>query len=55
MRNSMGEFVAELWRYLKIRKRFWLVPIIVVLLGFSILLALATSSPVLAPFLYPLF
>lgn len=51
----MVDFVSELWRFLRVRKRFWLLPIIAVLIAFAIVVALASSSPVIAPFLYPLF
>ncbi len=45
--------VRELWRFMKARKKYWLAPIIVVLVLLSALIALATSAPVLAPFIYP--
>ena len=32
----MGEFVAELWAFMKERKKFWLLPIILVLKQFSV-------------------
>ncbi len=44
--------VRELWRFMKARKKYWLAPIIVVLVLLSALIALATSAPVLAPFIY---
>jgi len=50
----MIEFLAEFWQYLRVRKRFWLIPIIVVFLVFAGLLAV-TGSSTLAPFIYPLF
>jgi hypothetical protein len=50
----MGEFVAELWAFLKERKKFWLLPIITVLLGLGTLLVL-TQGSVVAPFIYTLF
>lgn len=48
------EVLAELWEFLRYRKKYWLAPVLflVVLIGF--LLALAEKS-VLAPFLYTLF
>ena len=39
-------FIAELWRYLRVRKKFWMLPIIIVLLIFGGLLVLAQGSAV---------
>jgi len=50
----MFEFALELWAFLKHRKKFWLLPIIVVLVLFSTLLVL-TQGSALAPFIYTLF
>ena len=50
----MGEFVLELWAFLKERKKFLLLPLIIVLLLFSILIVL-TQGSVVAPFIYTLF
>lgn len=50
----MSEIVGELWQFLKVRKKFWLLPIIVVLLLLGSLLVLAQGSAV-APFIYTLF
>lgn len=44
---------AELWEFLRYNKKWWLGPIIVVLLLVGVLLVLASSS--LAPLIYPLF
>jgi uncharacterized protein DUF5989 len=50
----MGEFVMELWAFMKERKKFWLLPILVVLLLFGTLIVLTQGSAV-APFIYTLF
>ena len=47
-------FVRELWAFLKVRKKMWLLPIILVMLLMGSLLLLAQGS-VLAPFIYTLF
>ena len=47
-------FVAELWAFLRERKKFWLLPIIVTMLLIGGLLILAQGSAV-APFIYTLF
>ena len=50
----MGEFIGELWAFMKERKKFWLLPIVVVLLLFGGLIVLTQGSAV-APFIYTLF
>jgi hypothetical protein len=44
---------AELWSFLRDNKKWWLLPILIVLLGFGLLLLLSTSAA--APFIYTLF
>ena len=44
----------ELWEFMKVRKKFWLLPIIITLLLFGILIVL-TSGSAIAPFIYTLF
>jgi hypothetical protein len=46
--------IIEFWEFLRVRKRFWLLPIIMVLLLFSALIVF-TESSVIAPFIYALF
>jgi competence protein ComGC len=46
--------IKEFWDFLRTRKRFWLAPIIIVLLLLSFLIVFAQSSSV-APFIYTLF
>jgi hypothetical protein len=50
----MGEFLSELWAFMQERKKFWLLPIVLVLLLFGSLLVL-TQGSVVAPFIYTLF
>jgi hypothetical protein len=50
----MGDFIFELWGFLKSRKKFWLLPIIVMLVVLSGLIFL-TSGTAVAPFIYTLF
>ena len=47
----MGEFLQELWAFMKERKKFWLLPIILVLLLLGSLIVLTQGSAV-APFIY---
>jgi hypothetical protein len=48
------EFIKELWTFLRLRKKLWLAPIIIVLLVLGGLLILAQGS-VVAPFIYTIF
>jgi hypothetical protein len=50
----MSEFLVELWSFLKERKKFWLLPIILCLLLVGGLVVLTSGSAV-APFVYTLF
>ena len=47
-------FIKELWEFLKIRKKYWLLPIIIVLVLFGGLIILSQGSAV-APFIYTIF
>lgn len=46
--------IKELWLYLKIRKKYWLFPIVIVLVVLGGLIILAPASPA-SPFIYTLF
>ncbi|HNX90787.1 MAG TPA: DUF5989 family protein [Candidatus Omnitrophota bacterium] len=48
------EILKELWDFLKVRKRWWLLPIIVFLLLLGLLIIFSESSAV-GPFIYTLF
>jgi len=50
----MGDFITELWGFMKERKKFWLAPIILVLVLLGGLIVLTQGSAV-APFIYTLF
>jgi hypothetical protein len=47
-------FIKELWNFLRIRKKFWLLPIFLVMAIFGALIVLSQGSAV-APFIYTLF
>ncbi|MBF0267885.1 MAG: hypothetical protein HQL44_04790 [Alphaproteobacteria bacterium] len=47
-------FLAELWMFLKVRKKFWLLPILIMMVVFGGLIVLSQGSAV-APFIYTLF
>jgi len=46
--------LKELWDFMKVRKRWWLAPIVIVLLLLGLLIVFTESSAV-APFIYTLF
>lgn len=48
------EFLKELWAFLRVRKKLWLAPVIILMLILGWLLILAQGSLV-APFIYTLF
>jgi hypothetical protein len=50
----MLEFLSDLWAFMRERKKFWLAPIIVMLLLLGGLIVLSQGSAV-APFIYTLF
>ncbi len=47
-------FLAEFWLYLRVRKKFWLLPILVMMVVFGGLIVL-TQGTAVAPFIYTLF
>lgn len=47
-------FLQELWTYMSARKKFWLLPVFLVLFVFGGLLVLAKGSAI-APFIYTIF
>ena len=51
---SKVSILKELWDFLKVRKRFWLLPIVIVILLLGLIGILAQTSTV-APFVYTLF
>jgi hypothetical protein len=50
----MGALIAEFWEFLKVRKKWWLMPIVVVMVLVGALLVFAQGSA-LAPFIYTIF
>jgi len=51
---SRTSLARELWAFMRVRKKWWLAPILAVLLLVGVLLVFAQSS-VLAPFIYTIF
>ena len=47
-------FVAELWEFMRVRKKFWLFPIVIMTVMFGALVVLSHGSAV-APFIYTMF
>jgi len=48
------DFLKDLWGFLKQRKKIWLLPMILILLGFGVIMVFAAGSAI-APFIYSLF
>jgi len=48
------DFLTDMWGFLKDRKKFWLLPLIVIILMFGALMVFASGSAI-APFIYTLF
>jgi hypothetical protein len=52
-KEKRSSVFGEFWEFLKHNKKWWLLPIIVILLGLGLLVLLSSSA--IAPFIYPLF
>jgi hypothetical protein len=48
------EFLKDLWGFLRVRKKYWMLPLIIILLLFGVLIVLTTGTAI-APFIYTLF
>ena len=51
--QKQGNLLSEFWGFLKQNKKFWLLPLILVMLALAALLILSSSAA--APFIYTLF
>lgn len=51
---SKVSIIREFWEFLKVRKRYWLAPILIILILLSLLIVFTQTSAV-APFIYTLF
>ena len=50
----MIEFIKEFWNFINVRKKYWLLPIFIVLAVFGVLFVLSQGTAV-APFIYTIF
>jgi hypothetical protein len=50
----MISFVRELWRYMRVRRKYWLLPIMIAMAALGALIVLSQGSAI-APFIYTLF
>jgi hypothetical protein len=50
----MVDFITELWSFMRVRRKFWLIPVLLMMALFGGLIVLAKGSAV-APFIYTLF
>jgi hypothetical protein len=53
-RAIIMDFLKDLWGFLRVRKKFWLLPIILFMLLFGVLIVL-TGGTAIAPFIYAIF
>lgn len=53
-RFAVLQIFEELWQFMRVRKKWWLAPMILILLMLAVLLALAAGTP-FAPFIYTVF
>ena len=51
---SKLSIIKEFWEFIKVRKKYWLAPIIFILLALSVLVIFAQTSAI-SPFIYTLF
>jgi len=51
--RSGGGFFSDFWDFIKTNKKWWLLPMVVLLLAFALLIFLSSTG--LAPFIYTLF
>ena len=52
--NQNMDFITDLWGFMRTRKKYWLLPIIITLLFFGMLIVF-TSGSAIAPFIYTIF
>ena len=52
--TRMTGTARELWAFMKVRKRWWLLPILVIMGAFAVFISIAEGSAA-APFLYTIF
>jgi hypothetical protein len=52
--EAMISFVRELWRYMRVRRKYWLLPIMIAMAALGALIVLSQGSAI-APFIYTLF
>jgi hypothetical protein len=52
-KEKRSSIIREFWDFLKHNKKWWLLPVILILLGLGLLVILGSSA--IAPFIYPLF
>ncbi len=51
---AKASLMTELWAFMRVRKKWWLMPLVLMMLGVGLLIAFAQGS-VLAPFIYTIF
>ena len=54
LNKAQMDFIIEFWKYIRARKKFWLLPIVIVLTLFGFMIVLGEGS-VVTPFIYAIF
>ena len=52
--EALFELIGDIWDFLRVRKKYWLAPLIITILLMSILIVF-TQGSVVAPFIYSIF
>lgn len=54
-RQVKESLLREIWHYVRTEKKYWIIPLIIILGMFGALLVIAQTIPVISPFIYTLF
>lgn len=54
LRTTVFDFISEFWRFMRVRKKFWLLPLFLVVISIAALFFFSQGT-VVAPFIYTLF
>ena len=52
--EALTELIKDIWDYLKVRKKYWLAPLIITIIFMGVLIVF-TQGSVIAPFIYSIF
>lgn len=55
MNKNKNSLAKEIWHYLRVYKKWWLLPIIIVFVVLGIILVIGQAAPIISPFIYTIF